>query len=129
MKAFAFLLTVLLFSFNSIAQNAKQFSGLLLDKGTGMPIVWAHIAIKDSGIGTVSNTQGRFLLNVPIGGTSIPVIVISCIGYRSRSIVLPLEASPELKIFLEADIKLLNEVVIKPPDIRQLILEAITFGN
>lgn len=36
MKAFAFLLMSMLLSFNSIAQNTKQFSGVVLDKGTGM---------------------------------------------------------------------------------------------
>ena len=114
----------MLLSFNSIAQNTKQFSGVVLDNGTGAPIAWAHIASKDRGVGTVSNAEGRFSINVPMNGAST-IVNISCVGYKSRSITLRSDGSSDLKIILEPDIRLLNEVVIKPPDIRQLILEAI----
>ncbi len=124
MKAFAFLVMSMLLSSNSIAQNTKQFSGVVLDKGTGAPIAWAHIAGKDRGVGTVSNTEGRFSINVPMNGAST-IVDISCVGYKSRSIILRSDGSSDLKIILEPDIRLLNEVVIKPPDIRQLILDAI----
>ena len=124
MKAFAFLLMSMLLSFNSSAQNTKQFSGVVLDNGTGAPIAWAHIASKDRGVGTVSNAEGRFSINVPMNGAST-IVNISCVGYKSRSITLHSVGSSDLKIILEPDIRLLNEVVIKPPDIRQLILEAI----
>ena len=125
MKWLVSILVFVLFSLNAIAQNSKQFSGLLLDKGTGMPIAWAHIAIKSMEVGTVSNAEGRFLINVPMTGTSTAIIVISCVGYKTKSIIIQLDRGSTTKVFLEADIKLLNEVVIKPQDIRQLILEAI----
>ena len=96
----------------------------MLDKGTGAPIAWAHIASKYRGVGTVSNTEGRFSINVPMNGAST-IVNISCVGYKSRSIILRSDGSSDLKIILEPDIRLLNEVVIKPPDIRQLILDAI----
>jgi CarboxypepD_reg-like domain len=123
MKRLTLLLIYIIFSSASLAQDVGQFSGVILDKTTAMPIVWAHLLIKDSGTGTVSNLEDHFSINLPLDAPSI--ITISCVGYKSRSITFELNKFSDLKIFLEPDIKLLNEVIVKPMNVRQLILEAI----
>jgi hypothetical protein len=116
------LFIVLILSLGLKAQDTKNISGIILDKLTNTPIPWAHLFIQSIGNGTVSNAEGRFSISSPINTPS--KITISCVGYKSRSMGFEGEFS-NIKIFLEPEIKLLNEIVVMPINVRQLILEAV----
>jgi hypothetical protein len=117
------LLIALILSLTLAGQNTRQFSGIILDSATNTPIPWAHLAIKGSSSGTVSNAEGRFSINLPLNSSS--AIIISCIGYKNISMVFGSTEFSDLRIFLEPESKLLSEIVVRPTDVRQLILKAI----
>lgn len=123
MKRKVIVICLLLHLFNESFAQMKQFSGVVVDANTLEPLPWAHLSLRDRGTGTVTNIEGNFSINISEAVNPVTV-VISIIGYKSRLLLLPKEESKELKIYMEPDIRVLNEVVIRPKDLRQLILDA-----
>lgn len=78
--------------------------GTVLD--TDNPIVGATVKIKGSKIGTITDLNGQFTLNVPTGAT----LEISYVGYDTKSIVY--KGERELNVHLTENSKLLNEVQV-----------------
>lgn len=120
------LVSILLLFFilpNALAQF-KKFSGIVTDEETHQPIAWVHLLLKENGTGTVSNAEGQFAINVPIDISSA-TLNVSIVGYKSRLITLPPDETNNLKISLVPDIKMLSEIIVRPIDTRELILEAV----
>ncbi|MBC8179783.1 TonB-dependent receptor [candidate division KSB1 bacterium] len=91
-KIKVFLLLVLIFSImmnQGFAQKAKSKSdikGYVKDVKTGEALPYANIIIQDTNRGTITNTDGYFVLvNVPVGLCSLQV---DYIGYKSQTIEL-----------------------------------------
>lgn len=87
------------------AQNIKV-SGQVVDE-TGEPLTGASIRVKDTTVGTVTDLDGNFELNIP--GNS--VLVVSFVGYQQREIAVRNRAIIE-KIQLESDNQILDQVVV-----------------
>lgn len=102
---------------SAIAQ-AKKYSvrGRMTDE-SGEPIVGAAIAIKGTNKGTVSDENGRFILQ-PNGNKEI---IVNYIGYEP--VVLPADTNNEMLIAMNQDKQVLDEVVVvgygsrKKPDL------------
>jgi hypothetical protein len=119
------VLILLLFSaLPSALAQFKRYSGIVTDEETHQPIAWAHLLLKENGTGTVSNPEGEFAIYVPIDISSA-TLNVSIVGYKSKLITLPSYESDNIKISLVPDILMLNEVIVKPIDTRELILNAI----
>ncbi|HRG44501.1 MAG TPA: TonB-dependent receptor plug domain-containing protein, partial [Saprospiraceae bacterium] len=73
-------------------------------EGDGTPIVGVTVQIKGSNQGTVTDVDGRFTLDVPEGS----ILVFSSVGFITREI----PATVDMRIVLESDNKLLNQVVV-----------------
>jgi TonB-linked SusC/RagA family outer membrane protein len=71
------------------------------------PIPGANILIKGTAIGTTTDAEGRFSVNVPDADA---VLVISFIGFVSQEIVVGNQT--EINVSLKADIQQLGEVVV-----------------
>lgn len=71
------------------------------------PIPGANILIKGTSIGTTTDTDGRFSLNVP---NEDAVIVISFIGFVSQEVVVGKQT--DINISLKADVQQLGEIVV-----------------
>jgi TonB-linked SusC/RagA family outer membrane protein len=80
-------------------------TGVVVDK-TGSPLIGATVHEKDKNNGTVTDTNGKFTLSAPPDG----VLVVSYIGYLNKQI--PIKGKSILKIELEEDAEMLNEVVV-----------------
>ncbi|SIS52935.1 CarboxypepD_reg-like domain-containing protein [Belliella pelovolcani] len=79
-------LTLLIFLIVSISNNASsqqslKLSGLIIDRDTQMPIPYTNIGIKNKFIGTVSDHQGYFSIELS-ESTNSDTIEISRIGYE-----------------------------------------------
>lgn len=94
-----------LFSFQLSAQNQKMISGKITDE-QGESVIGASVFVKGTTVGTVSDIDGNFSLEVPESS----VITISYIGYHSEDI--PVEGETEFSIVLKEDNQLLDEVVV-----------------
>ncbi|MCA0132831.1 carboxypeptidase-like regulatory domain-containing protein [Winogradskyella alexanderae] len=121
----------LFFAFTSafifVANAQIELKNKVVDFSTLLPLENASIYIKNTTIGTVSNSDGRFLLLVP-EGFSQDTIVISSIGFKTFKTKVD-EFDNSLDIFLEEDIATLDEVVIlaepRPTDGNGIVLKAI----
>jgi len=95
-----FLFLILIFSImmsQGLAQKSKSdIKGYVKDVKTGEALPYANIIIKDTNRGTITNTDGYFVLvNVPVGLCSLQV---DYIGYKSQTIELQ-NVSGGLSIF------------------------------
>ncbi|WP_310990953.1 carboxypeptidase-like regulatory domain-containing protein [Aequorivita marina] len=103
-----FILILIFIGGTSIAQT--ELKGKVADFATFQPIESASVYIKNTTIGSISNADGNFVLNVPQRHLD-DTLVISSIGYKSYNVVIAdFENGPD--IFLEEDIASLDEVVI-----------------
>jgi hypothetical protein len=88
----------------------KEISSTVSDFLTFAPIESANIYIQNSTIGTISNVDGKFVLQVPEEYVS-DTLVISSIGYKSFKMPID-EFDGNEGVFLEEDIAALDEVVV-----------------
>lgn len=102
-KALAMSILMVLISTVTFAQT-EAVSGTVTDN-SGEPIIGATVlVVGQSGNGTVTDLDGNFTLQVNPSAT----LSISYIGYKSQEV----KAGKDLKIVLEDESKLLNEVVV-----------------
>lgn len=129
MKISFFKLSVfVLFSLVSVVSMAQtELSSKVTDFVTYAPLENASIYIKNTTVGTVSNSDGRFVLLVPENMVN-DTLVISSIGYKSfKTAIADFDNAAE--IFLEEDIADLNEIVLisdpRPTTGNEIVLKAI----
>lgn len=91
----------------SSAQQSKTISGVVTDSN-GEPVIGANVVEKSSrSVGTVTDTEGKFTLNLdrPSG-----TLFVSYIGYLTKEV--PVGSQSFLKIILSEDTQSLDEVVV-----------------
>jgi len=88
--------------------NAQQtISGIIQDKGDATPLIGATILIKNTSLGTVSNMDGNFSIDLPADAKTL---VCSYTGYYSKEI--PIESSQQINIEMSPSATVLDEVIV-----------------
>lgn len=98
----------------------QSFQGRILDAASGDPIIFANIFLVGTNIGTVSNSEGEFLIKVPMYIEN-RVIQISSIGYRNLEIPVGDLYPEDNEILLEANPIEIEQVTIINQEARDLI--------
>ena len=93
----------LLFYASSWAQN--RVSGTVVDKNSQEPIIGATVLVGKTG--TVTNTAGKFTLQLPAGATSFH---ITFVGYKPQTVQV--SGDNEYKVALEHDERSLEQLVV-----------------
>ena len=88
-----------------VAQQANKVTGIVKDTN-GEPIIGANVTVKGQSIGTITDIDGRFVLDAPKNA----VLQITYIGYVSQEVKVG--SQKELNIILKEDTKTLDEVVV-----------------
>ena len=99
--------SVLLFLAMGIGAASAQDStvtGKVVDEN-GEPVIGASIIVKGTTVGTVTDYDGNFMLEVPADGTHL---VISYIGMRTQEVAV----APQVNVRLMDDTQNLDEVVV-----------------
>lgn len=127
------ILYLILIPFNLIAShyetgysdtaNYKSFSGIVIDKETGNPIVFANIHIEGTKKGTVSNSDGEFIIKVP-GRFYQGEISISSLGYKIRTIPIDSLTEDQNVIQLTVTTYAIGELTVYNHDPYDLLLRA-----
>lgn len=86
-------------------QQSNIVKGTVVDPD-GEPIIGANIVIKGASVGTITDMDGNFSLDVPKGA----VLVVSYIGYSNYEIKI--ENQKSLVISLKEDNQALDEIVV-----------------
>jgi hypothetical protein len=94
------------FTFHASVNSSGNVRGTILDD-MNMPLPGATIVVRGTMIGTVSDVNGNFMLDVPEDHTTI---VISFIGYKTNEIVV--RPGSQIAAVMEADVTQLQEVVV-----------------
>lgn len=102
------LLLILTFTFSNI--YAQNIEGLVVNE-ENLPISEVNIILGNTGIGTISNIEGKFTLRIPKKFKS-KSIIISYLGYESKKMSL-LELKENKTIQLKRTTTELDEVFIK----------------
>lgn len=114
-------------SFVMLGFAQTEVKNKITDFATLMPIESASIYVKNTTIGTVSNADGRFVLQVP-PEFSKDTLIISSIGYKSFKVPVN-EFNNDEEIYLEEDIASLDEVLLiaetRPKTGNDIVLKAI----
>lgn len=97
------LLTLFFLSFGVIVAQTRVTGSVADEKGE--PVIGASIQIKGTGQGAVTDIDGNFTLTVPAG---LNTLVVSYVGMKTQEIAV----KPSLKIILQADTEILQEVVV-----------------
>ncbi len=108
MKKLLKVILLLLFSVCSTAGIYAQrtVTGTVLDDNQ-QPVPSANVVLKGTQVGTLTDNNGKFSLNVPTSGGSI---LISFIGFVTQEI--PLGTSSVLDVTLQTESLALSEVVV-----------------
>lgn len=80
-------------------------TGIVKDTN-GEPIIGANVTVKGQSIGTITDIDGRFVLDAPKDA----VLQITYIGYVSQEVKV--SGKKELNVVLKEDAETLDEVVV-----------------
>ncbi|WP_339708203.1 carboxypeptidase-like regulatory domain-containing protein, partial [Algoriphagus aquimarinus] len=125
MKKSLLILFVLLISGWSWAQQTETFrlKGRVYDKINDSPLPGVNVLLKGSSLGTVTNLNGEFELNLPAGEQRLS---FGFIGYLSKELLIDIPISTELLVSMEEDIQSLAEVTVVSTGFQELPLERTT---
>lgn len=99
-----FISLCLLFSYAQ-AQSSIKISGVVKDS-KGLPLPGVTVTIKNSKIGTATNTSGAFSINANKNNT----LVFSLIGYATKEVLV--DDNAVVNVTLQEDVSKLDEVVV-----------------
>ena len=68
--------------------NVVTFKGTVTDLQTNEPVISASLYVSDYQQGTVSNTEGEFVLTVKNFEPAKNKLTVSCVGYKTEIIYL-----------------------------------------
>lgn len=103
-----FLLTTFVFVFSVVQLMAQErtVTGKVTSAEEGSSLPGVSVVLKGTAIGTVTDADGNFSLNVPVDGT----LTFSFIGLKSVDVSVNNRTTIDTK--MESDVKQLSEVVI-----------------
>ena len=87
------------------AQQANKVTGIVKD-ANGEPVIGANVMVKGQSIGTITDIDGRFVLDAPKDA----VLQITYIGYVSQEVKV--SGNKELNVVLKEDTETLDKVVV-----------------
>ena len=103
----------------------KKIKGQILNKRNKKALAYASIGIRGKSIGTISNIDGEFLLNIKSEHFN-DTITFSFIGFKNTEIPINDITNDEIKVELREDHISLQEVVIRNTDPLALLKSAIS---
>ena len=122
------IITLLIFGFwNANAQNNGTYftvSGTIKDSKTKQKVVFASVTVPGTNIGTVSNSDGDFVLKIQ-KSLSAAEFEISHLGFLNKKFKIAECTNGDQTFFVDPYSVELPELVVKPEDPRSIVLGAI----
>ncbi|HYF32702.1 MAG TPA: carboxypeptidase-like regulatory domain-containing protein [Chitinophagaceae bacterium] len=111
MRKWMSLLFLISLALQSYAQrNDYVITGKVLDQSTGQPLAGASVFCQNTTLGTITNSQGVFRLQVPSGGYDLAV---SYMGFETNSMRVSSElAAQPITIEMKKQDKTMQEVAV-----------------
>lgn len=106
MSNLKFLLSCFMLLMSVVAFAQNQVTGHVAD-ATGEPIIGANVTVKGTTVGTITDIDGNFTLEV---GSTDGTLVVSFIGYKSAEAAI--KGKSPINVILQEDTETLDEVVV-----------------
>ncbi len=95
-------------------------AGKILDAETDKPVAFVSVALKGSNTGTVSNTEGDFLLRFD-DSVKNKVLVFKYIGYKNQEISLNALNKDFITVRLHTALIPIQEIIVRPNNPEEII--------
>lgn len=105
MKKFTFILLCLVIGISTVVAQNTKVAGSVISADDGLPVIGASIVVKGTMVGTVTDYDGNFTLEVPTNGKTL---VISYVGMLTQEVPV----GPNVNVILKSDTQNLDEVVV-----------------
>ena len=105
MKKLTYLLFCLILGIGMATAQTTKVTGTVISADANEPIIGASIVVKGTMVGTVTDFDGAFSLDVP---SSAKTLVVSYVGMKTQEI----EVKSNLRILMQTDNQSLDEVVV-----------------
>jgi TonB-linked SusC/RagA family outer membrane protein len=109
MKKRLLFLLFLLCSTAAVEAQTRQIKGQVKEAESDNPLPGASVMVRGTRVGTTTNGEGRFTLQIPANQRN-PELVVSFVGYLPE--VIAIGNQSEINVTLKPDEKLLDEVVV-----------------
>lgn len=104
MRKLLMILTCIVASIGLSLAQTTRVSGKVVDD-TGEGVIGASVVVKGTTVGTVTDVDGKFSMNIP---SDKKTLVISLLGMKTKEVA----AGASLNILLEDDSRVMDEVVV-----------------
>ena len=105
MKKFTFILLCLVIGISTVVAQNTKVAGSVISADDGLPVIGASIVVKGTMVGTVTDYDGNFTLEVPSNGK---VLIVSYVGMLTQEVPV----SPNVRVVLKSDTQNLDEIVV-----------------
>jgi len=99
-------------------------TGQLKDAKTGDKIIYATISVPSTGIGTVSNSDGEFILKIN-KGIDAEYFEVSHLSYATSTFKISESLAKDKTFYLEPQLIMLKEISVMPKDARGIVEMAL----
>lgn len=107
MKKFTLLVTLLLFLISQAVFAQRTVSGTVTNSADGLTIPGVTVLVKNTNVGTATNIDGKYQLNVPEDGR---ILVFSFVGMVTREIEI--DNQTVIDVVLDPDVLDIEGVVV-----------------
>ncbi|NMC40976.1 MAG: TonB-dependent receptor [Bacteroidales bacterium] len=107
MKKILLLLLLAVFSSAMIMAQTVQITGTVTSSEDNSPMPGVSVVVKGTTIGTITDAQGKYVLNAPANAQAI---IFSFVGYKAADV--PIEGRTKIDQVLELDVFKVDEVVV-----------------
>ena len=112
MRKNIFIVLIIIFSF-AIQSNGQSISGIVKDIKTEELIPFSAIAIEGTTIGTITDYDGKFDIEIPENQKN-GTIIISCLGYKQKKISVKKHLNKKIHIIkLASEMNKIEEVLVE----------------
>ena len=106
MRKLTFLLACLfLVGVGMVNAQSKSITGNVFSADDGQPVIGATVMVKGTTVGTITDTDGKFKINLPGNGKNL---LISFVGMKT----IEVEAKDNMTVRMESDSRQMEEVVV-----------------
>ncbi len=101
------LLSLFLITGSFVMAQTVQISGTVTSSEDGLAIPGVSVTVKGTTLGTLTGTDGRYVLTVP---SATQTLMYSFIGFKSQEVAI--EGKTKIDVILEQDVFKVDEVIV-----------------
>ena len=101
------LLSLFLITGSFVMAQTVQISGTVTSSEDGLAVPGVSVTVKGTTLGTLTGTDGRYVLTVP---SATQTLMYSFIGFKSQEVAI--EGKTKIDVILEQDVFKVDEVIV-----------------